>query len=96
MVDGVWKVLRLQAKAGVLRVELAIGSGQFSVEEVAGIELDARRADAHFQSPARHWLLNHRRRAQVSAQALAYPPPAYPFQVYRQPVLEGPPQRSNR
>ncbi len=55
-------------------VALAIGAialaEESPVHEVAGIELDARRGDAHFQHPARARFLDARGRAQCAGGAV--------------------------
>src|SRR5258708_38965431 len=69
MVGGIRKHAGLQADG----VTLAMGAVGFAEEgaihEVAGIELDARRTDAHFHHPARNGVLHHGGRPQTSRGA---------------------------
>ena len=70
MVGRIGKHARLQADGVALAIGAAVLADEGAVQEVAGIELDARRGDADFHHPARHGIFHDRGGAQRARLAV--------------------------
>ena len=70
MVHRVGEMLRFQAEAGVLRINLAVGSRELPIQKVASIKLHSWLRGQHFHDSASLWFINASGQSQSFAAAV--------------------------